>query len=83
VRRSTGAYGHRNANFNPSVRELVNETRVSYGGHFLVNLDSCKFSVDMGVIQKKRRALSDTQDSLPTQPQVPASEEQKQGEVAL
>jgi hypothetical protein len=24
ARRSTGAYGHRNANFNPSVSELVN-----------------------------------------------------------
>jgi hypothetical protein len=37
----------------------------------------------MGVIQKKRRALSDTPDIPPTQPQVPeVSEEQKQGEVS-
>jgi hypothetical protein len=37
----------------------------------------------MGVIQKKRRALSDTPDTVSTQPQVPeVSEEQKQGEAS-
>lgn len=48
-----------------------------------VKQDPYKLSVDMGVFQKKRRALSEAPDALSTHPQVPQiTGEQKQGKTS-